>query len=34
VLTYLYLHIIMGWVLSTLTVVALTGLIKRDPDGH
>ncbi len=33
-LFYLYFHIIMGWVLSTLTVVALTGLIKRDPEGE
>ncbi|SDD92335.1 hypothetical protein [Rhodospira trueperi] len=32
VLIYLYAHILMGWFLSTLTVVALTGLIKRDPD--
>jgi hypothetical protein len=31
-LFYLYLHIIAGWVLTTLTVVALTGLIKRDKD--
>lgn len=31
-LFYLYLHIIMGWVLTTLTVVALTGLIKRDKE--
>lgn len=33
-LVYLYFHIIMGWVLSTLTVVALTGLIKRDKDAE
>jgi len=31
-LFYLYIHIIMGWVLTTLTVVALTGLIKRDKE--
>lgn len=31
-LFYLYLHIIAGWVLTTLTVVALTGLIKRDKE--
>jgi len=31
-LLYLYFHIIMGWVLTTLTVVALTGLIKRDKE--
>lgn len=31
-LLYLYIHIIMGWVLTTLTVVALTGLIKRDKE--
>lgn len=31
-LFYLYFHIIMGWVLTTLTVVAMTGLIKRDKD--
>lgn len=30
VLIYLYLHIIMGWVLTTLTVVALTGVIKKE----
>jgi hypothetical protein len=30
VLIYLYIHIIMGWVLTTLTVVALTGVIKKD----
>jgi len=30
VLGYLYVHILLGWTLSTLTVVALTGLIKRD----
>ena len=34
VLIYLYAHILMGWFLSTLTVVALTGLIKRDPDAQ
>ena len=33
-LFYLYFHIIMGWVLSTLTVVALTGLIKRDKEAE
>lgn len=33
-LVYLYFHIIMGWVLSTLTVVALTGLIKRDKEAE
>lgn len=31
-LFYLYFHIIMGWVLTTLTVVAMTGLIKRDKE--
>lgn len=30
VLIYLYAHIIMGWVLTTLTVVALTGVIKKE----
>jgi hypothetical protein len=30
VLIYLYVHIIMGWVLTTLTVVALTGVIKKE----
>jgi len=30
VLGYLYFHILLGWALSTLTVVALSGLIKRD----
>lgn len=30
VLIYLYIHILAGWVLSTLTVVALTGVIKKD----
>jgi len=30
VLGYLYCHIMVGWILSTLTVVALSGLIKRD----
>jgi len=30
VLGYLYFHILLGWTLSTLTVVALSGLIKRD----
>lgn len=30
VLVYLYAHIIMGWVLTTLTVVALTGVIKKE----
>ncbi|MFC7335460.1 hypothetical protein [Rhodocista pekingensis] len=30
---YLYFHIMAGWVLSTLTVVALTGLIRRE-DGR
>jgi hypothetical protein len=30
VLAYLYIHIIAGWVLTSLTVVALTGIIKKD----
>lgn len=30
---YLYFHIMAGWVLSTLTVVALTGVIRRE-DGR
>lgn len=30
VLVYLYAHIITGWVLTTLTVVALTGVIKKE----
>ncbi|HRJ60290.1 MAG TPA: hypothetical protein PKZ97_00600 [Azospirillaceae bacterium] len=30
VLIYLYAHIIMGWLLTTLTVVALTGVIKKE----
>lgn len=30
VLGYLYVHIIFGWILTTLTVVALSGIIKKD----
>lgn len=30
VLGYLYIHILAGWVLTTLTVVAMTGLIKKE----
>ena len=29
VLTYLYIHIIAGWLLTSLTIVALTGIIKK-----
>ncbi len=27
---YLYVHILAGWLLTTLTVVAMTGLIKKE----